>query len=43
MVSEGYGPDRPIASNDFGEGRSRNRRVEIVIAQGTVAEAPAPP
>jgi len=39
MVAEGYGPDRPIASNDTTEGRSRNRRVEIVIAEGTVAEA----
>jgi len=43
MVSEGYGPDRPIASNDTNEGRSRNRRVELVIAEGTVAEAPAAP
>jgi outer membrane protein OmpA-like peptidoglycan-associated protein len=43
MVAEGYGPDRPIASNDTGEGRSRNRRVELVIAEGTVAEAPATP
>ena len=43
MVAEGYGPDRPIASNDTGEGRSRNRRVEIVIAGGMVAEAPAAP
>ena len=43
MVSEGYGPNRPIATNDSNEGRSRNRRVEIVIAEGTVAEAPATP
>ena len=43
MAADGYGPDRPIASNDTGEGRSRNRRVEIVIAEGTVAEAPAAP
>ena len=43
MVADGYGPDRPIAANDTGEGRSRNRRVEIVIAEGTVAEAPATP
>ena len=43
MVAAGYGPDRPIAANDTGEGRSRNRRVELVIAEGTVAEAPAAP
>ena len=43
MVADGYGPDRPIASNDTGEGRSQNRRVEIVIAEGTVAEAPPAP
>ncbi|HQP42464.1 MAG TPA: OmpA family protein [Thermoanaerobaculales bacterium] len=43
MVSDGYGPDRPIASNDTSEGRKSNRRVEIVIAEGAVAEAPAAP
>jgi outer membrane protein OmpA-like peptidoglycan-associated protein len=43
MVAEGYGPNRPIATNDTGEGRSRNRRVEIVIAEGEIAEAPGGP
>jgi OmpA-OmpF porin, OOP family len=27
----GYGPDRPIASNDTAEGRQKNRRVEAVV------------
>lgn len=27
----GYGPDRPIDSNDTKEGRARNRRVEFVV------------
>jgi OOP family OmpA-OmpF porin len=29
MTVRGYGPDRPIASNDSKEGRAKNRRVEI--------------
>ncbi len=31
VEAEGYGPDRPIESNDSESGRSRNRRVEFVI------------
>jgi OmpA-OmpF porin, OOP family len=27
----GYGPDRPIATNDTAEGRQKNRRVEAVV------------
>lgn len=28
---QGYGPDKPVASNDSPDGRARNRRVEIVF------------
>jgi len=30
MLAVGYGKDKPIASNDTDDGRSRNRRVQIV-------------
>jgi len=42
MTAVGYGWDRPVADNSTAEGRSRNRRVEIVIGEGTIQEAPAP-
>jgi len=29
MTAKGYGPGRPIATNDTAEGRARNRRVEL--------------
>jgi outer membrane protein OmpA-like peptidoglycan-associated protein len=31
LAAEGYGPDRPVASNDSAEGRASNRRVEFLI------------
>jgi outer membrane protein OmpA-like peptidoglycan-associated protein len=37
MVAVGYGLTRPVADNSSREGRAKNRRVEIVIAEGRVA------
>jgi OmpA-OmpF porin, OOP family len=31
--ASGVGPDRPVASNDTAEGRSRNRRIEFRVVQ----------
>jgi outer membrane protein OmpA-like peptidoglycan-associated protein len=40
ITAEGLGESRPVASNDTGEGRQQNRRVEIVIVgAGTVGDA----
>ncbi len=38
MKSVGYGMDRPVSDNNSAEGRQKNRRVEIVIAEGEVKE-----
>jgi outer membrane protein OmpA-like peptidoglycan-associated protein len=35
MIAKGFGPDRPIASNDEEAGREQNRRVELnIVKQG---------
>jgi OmpA-OmpF porin, OOP family len=35
MVAKGFGPDRPLASNDDEAGREQNRRVEFnIVKQG---------
>ncbi len=31
LVAKGYGPDKPVASNDTEQGREANRRVEFTI------------
>jgi len=31
IATAGYGPDRPVASNDTEEGRAKNRRLELVV------------
>lgn len=33
LQTEGFGPDRPIASNDTADGREQNRRVEFKVIQ----------
>jgi outer membrane protein OmpA-like peptidoglycan-associated protein len=40
IVFVGYGADNPVAPNTTSEGRSLNRRVEIILAEGTIEEAP---
>ena len=39
MTSEGYGSKLPKADNGTPEGRSKNRRVEIILAEGVIQGA----
>lgn len=41
MKSVGYGMERPIADNSTAAGRRQNRRVEIIIGEGEIAESPS--
>jgi outer membrane protein OmpA-like peptidoglycan-associated protein len=40
IAFEGYGADNPVASNKTADGRALNRRVEIIVAEGTIEPAP---
>jgi outer membrane protein OmpA-like peptidoglycan-associated protein len=39
MTTAGYGPKFPVADNATPEGRAKNRRVEIVLAEGSIQGA----
>jgi outer membrane protein OmpA-like peptidoglycan-associated protein len=39
MTSEGYGARVPVADNATPEGRAKNRRVEIILAEGVIQGA----
>jgi outer membrane protein OmpA-like peptidoglycan-associated protein len=41
MKSEGYGPANPVAPNDTATNKAKNRRVEIVLAEGEIKPADA--
>ena len=40
IAFEGYGAANPVAPNTTSDGRALNRRVEIIVAKGTIEAAP---
>jgi outer membrane protein OmpA-like peptidoglycan-associated protein len=38
ITTAGYGMQKPVADNSTGAGRQKNRRVELIIAEGSIAE-----
>lgn len=43
LSATGYGPYKPVASNDTPDGRQMNRRVEIIILPSNLERVPASP
>lgn len=41
IESEGFGPSKPLASNESAEGRALNRRVDVVISTQDSSRSPA--
>ena len=37
LVARGFGPNRPVATNDTAAGREKNRRVEFRVVKRRVA------